>query len=273
MREFPLIPLCRPALLACGLLMIAVPGAPGLEVGADTIDLSDFPGSVVEDVVVPNPSEIFSVLDKLGEPDWASQVRLPNYGARAVRTEQALIFGVVVAEGFLAVQAEDWDAVEEIGRQVISLSQSLGVAEQVKSHAQAILDAAGDGDRRAVRKELDRTQQTVRETLTLQRDDDLARLVSLGGWLRGTEAATRVIVDAYTDDKAELLNQPFLVEHFQASIAAMARPVRENVHIAAIAGELGTVRELMADDGIMTSADVIRVQKICAELVEKIATP
>ena len=29
-----------------------------------------FPGYVVDDVVVPVPSEIFAVLDKLGEPNW-----------------------------------------------------------------------------------------------------------------------------------------------------------------------------------------------------------
>ena len=40
-----------------------------------SIDLSKFPAAEVEDIVVPVPSEVFLVLDKLGTPNWRAEVR------------------------------------------------------------------------------------------------------------------------------------------------------------------------------------------------------
>src|SRR5690606_41897176 len=52
-------------------------------------------------------------------------------------------------------------------------------------------------------RSLDATQQTVRTTMEKKlRDDELAGLVSLGGWLRGTNVVTTFIGNSYSEDKA-----------------------------------------------------------------------
>ena len=54
--------------------------------GSGELDLSKFPGQVIDDVVVPVPSEIFGVLDKLGDPDWKREVNTdprPNFVERS----------------------------------------------------------------------------------------------------------------------------------------------------------------------------------------------
>ncbi|MEO0446197.1 MAG: hypothetical protein AAF191_08995, partial [Verrucomicrobiota bacterium] len=41
----------------------------------DTLQLSDFPGRFIEEVIVPHPGELFSLMDKLpGRSDWAGRV-------------------------------------------------------------------------------------------------------------------------------------------------------------------------------------------------------
>src|SRR5438067_1839740 len=77
-----------------------------------------FPGYVVDEVVVPVPSEIFAVLDKLGAPNWKGEVRKLTIPQTDDRIELSLVFGEVVAEGFVAVQAQDKQMVENIGREV-----------------------------------------------------------------------------------------------------------------------------------------------------------
>jgi len=67
------------------------------------IDLNRFPATKLEDVVVPLPSEVFNVLDKLGTPDWRGEMRSPNISSRGARAQIALLLGSVVAEGFVAV--------------------------------------------------------------------------------------------------------------------------------------------------------------------------
>ncbi|MCB1225309.1 MAG: hypothetical protein KDK99_05815 [Verrucomicrobiales bacterium] len=203
-------------------------GAQGTSEGVQEFDPLAFPGQVVDDVVVPVPSEVFSVLDKLGEPNWRQEIREMNTPQTSDRTRLTLLFGEAVAEGFVAVQAEDKEAVKDAGREVNNLATALGLSRSVLPHANAILEAADHNDWRSIRKELDLTQKTVRDTMEQMRDADLAQLVSLGGWLRGTASVTSVVGKAFSADRAELLNQPMLVEHFLTVIGGMPSATKKH---------------------------------------------
>jgi hypothetical protein len=214
-------------------------------VGVEKFDPNNFPGFVMEEVVVPVPSEIFSVLDKLGEPNWKDEVNqlvIPN---TSNRTELSLIFGVIVAEGFVAVQAQDKQAIEDIGREVINVARKLGLEKPVSRHAKSITDAVKQDDWKGVRREFDQTQATVRAEMERMKDSDLAQCVSLGGWLRGTASVTSVISKNYSADRSELLNQPNLVEHFMSAISRMPQSTKNNELISAISQGLTKIRSDM----------------------------
>lgn len=240
------------------------------------LDLAQFPGAFVDKVVVPVPAEIFAVLDKLDEPDWTSQIRLPDSNpAGSDRVKLALVFGSTVAEGFVAVQAENSTKVQDVGRRVLRLAGSLGLQDAVVPHCQSIIDSAEDEDWRTVREELDKTQQTVRNEMEQLRDDDLATLVSLGGWLRGTLALTSLISEAYSTDKAELLNQPDLIKHFHESVGKMGEPVRKQPNVAEISTGLENIlkalSEATSDDnetGEIPAGAVLRIGETCSALLE-----
>lgn len=232
-------------------------------------DPKKFPGYVVDDVVVPVPSEIFSVLDKLGEPNWRQEIRKLANGGTSDRTRLALLFGVAVAEGFVAVQAQDKQSVEDIGREVIDLSTSLGLKKSVLPHANSILEAADKNDWPAIRREFDLTQKTVRDTMEQMKDADLSQCVSVGGWLRGTASVTSVIGKNFSDDRAELLNQPLLVDHFVSSIAKMPKDTRGHATVQAIARGLQEVRKKMAG-GAFSPDSVKSIGGICNSLLDGI---
>src|SRR5438552_17832164 len=75
----------------------------------------------VENVVVPLPNEIFGALNKLGSVNWREFVRTEKTSNFTERPRIALLLGTVIADGFIAVQAEDAPAVKEIGQRVLSL--------------------------------------------------------------------------------------------------------------------------------------------------------
>ncbi|MCB1230926.1 MAG: hypothetical protein KDN19_11695 [Verrucomicrobiae bacterium] len=241
------------------------------------LDLKAFPGAMVDKVVVPVPAEIFGVLDKLDEPNWAEQVRLPDDSRpESDRLRLALIFGATVGEGFIAVEAEQTRPIQDIGRRVLRLADALGLQNAVLPHCQSIIDSAGDHDWRKVREELDRTQQTVRESMEKLNDNDLATLVSLGGWLRGTQTLTELIAGSYNHDKAELLNQPDLVSHFRTSLGEMRPKVREHSDIHTIENGLGEILEALSeaegDDGgdsggVVSASTVKRIGETCDQLL------
>src|SRR5258708_35568145 len=74
------------------------------------IDLNRFPATKLEDVVVPLPSEVFNVLDKLGTPDWRGEMRAPNISSRGARAQIALLLGSGVGAGFVCVSSAAQDA-------------------------------------------------------------------------------------------------------------------------------------------------------------------
>src|SRR5256714_6236498 len=92
----------------------------------------------IEDVVVPLPNEIFGALNKLDSVNWKEFVRTNKGTNFTERPRIALLLGGVIADGFIAVQAEDAPSVKEIGQRVVSLAKGIGVGNSILPHAKAI---------------------------------------------------------------------------------------------------------------------------------------
>lgn len=236
------------------------------------IDLAKFPASAIEDVVVPVPSEIFIVLDKLGSPNWKGELRNSLGQQSPNRAQVALLLGTVIAEGFIAVQAEDAAQVKEIGREVLTLSKAIGVQDAVVKRSKSIIDFADARKWNEVRQELDGAQEDVKVAMAELNDDDLAQLVSLGGWIRGTEVLTSIVSQDYERRRAELLHQPELVNYFNRRIDAMNPRLRDSSLINQIRTMLTEIRPLIIeDDGqAITPESVNRIHTMTREMVQAI---
>src|ERR1700731_3788830 len=158
----------------------------------------------VENVVVPLPNEIFGALNKLGSVNWREYVRTEKTTNFTERPRIALLLGTVIADGFIAVQAEDAETVKDIGQRVLALAKGIGVGNSITPHAKAIIEAADKRNWENVRQELDRTQNSVQQAMNEVHDEKLSQLVSLGGWLRGTEVLTSVVSKHFSVEGAEL---------------------------------------------------------------------
>src|SRR6266566_5198807 len=103
-----------------------------------------------------------------------------------------------------------------------ALAKGIGVGNSITPHAKAIMDAADKRNWANVRQELDRTQNSVQQAMNEVHDEKLSQLVSLGGWLRGTEVLTSVVKQHFSNDGAELLHQSDLLTYFQTRLQAMS---------------------------------------------------
>ena len=237
------------------------------------LNLNDFPGVFIDEVIVPNPAEVFTLMEKLGQPDWTSKVRKELEIEKSTdRIDLALLFGALIADGFIAVQARDKDAVKNLGQEILELSKALGLQESVLPHTQAILEATDDADWDVVRQELDRTHKTVRDTMEEMRDGELAQCVSIAGWVRGTEVLTSLISESYSTDKAEILNQPNLAAHFVQQIEAMEQENASKPPVRRILAGLRQVQSLMAkhQTEVLPSTEVEEIHAICASILDSI---
>jgi hypothetical protein len=232
------------------------------------IDLRKFPATQLDEVVVPLPSEVFNVLDKLGAPNWRGESREPVVGTRGARAQIALLLGSIVAEGFVAVEAADKERVKEVGRGVLELARAIGVEKTVLTRTNLILSKANSGEWRAVRHELDGALTDVKNAMIELKDSQLAHLVSLGGWIRGTEVLTSVVGKSYSADGADLLNQPDLLKYFQQRIADMPPRMRNDQLVNKIEKGLDEIAPLINQK--ITPGSVKRINEITSEMVKAI---
>ncbi len=239
---------------------------------AQHIDVKDL-SKDVQDVVVPLPNEIFGALNKLGPVNWHDYVRTDKGSNFMERPRIALLLGTVIADGFIAVQAQDAPAVKDIGQRVQSLAGAIGVERSITQHAKAIIEAADKRKWENVRQELDRTQNSVQTAMNELRDEKLSQLVSLGGWLRGTEVLTSVVTKNYSSDGAELLHQPDLLTHFQSQLSTMTEKYNANI-VREIQTGLGEVKPMIAvpGNGKISAASVKKINEITTRLDNGIVT-
>ena len=225
----------------------------------------------IDDVVVPLPNEVFAALNKLGNVNWHEYVRNEKGSNFTERPRIALLLGAVIADGFIAVQAEDAQTVKDIGQRVLSLAKGIGVGNSITPHAKAITEAADKKNWIGVRQELDRTQNSVQEAMNEVHDEKLAQLVSLGGWLRGTEVLTTVVNKRFSPEGAELLHQPDLVVYFQSRLQAMPEynlKLLQEIHAALV-----EVKPLVDPADVRISpASVKRINEITTRLGDAIVT-
>src|SRR5438046_3622201 len=80
-----------------------------------------------------------------------------------------------------------------------------------RRHSASLAYTARRGEWLAVRKELIATQADVEHAMIELRDQKMAHLISLGGWLRGLEISTAAIELDFSPQQAKVLAQQALV--------------------------------------------------------------
>ena len=232
--------------------------------------------TIIENVPVPIPSQIFASLDKFEGSNWRAVQRpeIAHWKSHGDDAQIALLLGVAIGEGFIAVEAKDSNEVDEIGRAVLRFARGLGVERAVMRRSRSILDHAHEGDWETVRREWDAVVADVQVGMHALRSDELPQLVSLGGWLRGTQALTALILQNYSADNAALLHQPDLLGSFETRLSKMNRTRRPRSIVAAMKSGLQSVHPFIAGQSEPPShEEVEEVARICTELLQQIKKP
>jgi hypothetical protein len=226
----------------------------------------------IDNVVVPLPGEVFAALNKIEGVNWKEYVRTDRGSNFTQRPRIALLLGSVIADGFVAVQAEDTPAVKEIGQRVQALAERINVKRSITEHAKAIIEGADKKNWDSVRQELDRTQNSVQQAMNELHDEKLSQLVSLGGWLRGTEVLTSVVRKNFSPSGAELLHQPDLLGYFESQLKGMPEFKSQTDLIQQIQGALVQVKPLIATNKKISPEAVKKINQITTRLDNAIVT-
>lgn len=215
-----------------------------------------------------------AALSKLGKPiDWASKSRPPIPTDFPDRGQRALNLGTLVADGYLAVQAESKQEVKNIGKDITALAKGLGVSEELKARGNSLMDFADDGNWDALREELEATQNEVKNKFSVSGDSDLIALVSVGAWVRGTELISGQVAKSYSKEGAQLLRQPAIVDYLAAKLETLPDKLRDEpavkrarVKLAELKAAVSFPRENVADQ-----EGVKKIHALSSELVKDLS--
>ncbi|PYL10203.1 MAG: hypothetical protein DME34_00950 [Verrucomicrobia bacterium] len=169
-------------------------------------------------ISIPTPGELFAALEKPGKPDWSGQYRGPIPTTYRNRAQIALNLGGLIADGFVAVEAKDSQQVKNIGSDIIKLAKALGVSENLLRRGNSLNEFAENDEWDALQEELEATQNEVKFSMQNHSDQDLVILVSVGGWVRGTQVVSAAIMQNYDERSAKVLRQPALVSFIQTKL-------------------------------------------------------
>src|SRR5947199_10737491 len=73
-------------------------------------------------------------------------------------------------------------------------------------------------------------------------DQDLVILVSLGGWIRGTQVVSAAIMQNYDERSAKVLRQPALVSLIQSKIGEISPQLRGEPLVKNVSQQLTGIR-------------------------------
>src|SRR5438105_11064458 len=225
-----------------------------------------------DSISIPTPGELFTALEKPGKPNWTGQYRGPMSTTYRNRAQIALNLGGLIADGFIAVEAKDSQQVKNIGNDIIKLAKALGVSENVLSRGNSINEFAENDEWDALQEELEATQNEVKSSMQSHRDQDLIILVSVGGWIRGTQVVSAAVMQNYDERAARVLRQPALVNFIQTKLNEVSAEIKGEPLIKDVSGELPAIEKLVSfPSGKAPTADEVKkVNEAVGKVMSKI---
>jgi len=232
----------------------------------------------------PSIKKLFEQLDELGELPYAKLKReLPKTISRD-RSLVALGLGTLISDGFLIVQSEQIEELENIGRAVLKQAQVLGAGKRVTKYTKSILESSVLGKWGKLKEELSKTQKDVEAEMVMLRDVDIANLVALGGWLRAFEIAAITTSINYSESRASKLSRTDVIAYFLETLQGLEPKLRQRAHIVNLTKEL---ESLLAELGghapetenkdrpapkVLTQAETLSLSKRARQMLQIIET-
>lgn len=215
----------------------------------------------------PLIENIFAQLDQLRPLPFDQLKRELPQPISVSREQKGLIFGGMIADGFLIVEAERKNLIEPFGKALLNEAHALGVAERVTRHNASLTELGKRGDWQEMRRELIATQADVEQAMIDLRDEKMAHLISLGGWLRGLEISAGAIELDFSPNRAKALVQPELAEYFGEELKTLPPQV---AHVPLFEEIRAGVKKLQPilnkSPGPIDRADVTAIRAQAAEL-------
>lgn len=215
----------------------------------------------------PSIAQIFKQLDDLKPLPYDELRRELPQTSGGSREQKALIFGQLIADGFLLVEAERKNLIDNFGRVLMQQARALGVGDRVMRHSASLTELGRRGEWPRMRQELITTQADVEQAMLELRDEKMAHLISLGGWLRGLEICAGAVELDFSLERAKALAQPDLADYFANELKTLPPAIVQSGLFQKIHAGIKTIQPLLNKrPNALTRDDVRAIHNQAKEL-------
>ncbi len=183
------------------------------------------------------------------------------------RLQTSLHFGSLVADGFMLTIAERSQDIQDVGRALIRQSHALGVGDRLTRRSKSLFEASDKGDWQGMRQELIKTQADVEKSMLDLHDEQMAHMISLGGWLRGFQLAANSCAVKYSADRAAILGRAEIMDYYLDRLNTLHPRLKKTEFVSVITARLKDLLTLTTSAaGTPSEADVKKMRDLANEI-------
>lgn len=202
--------------------------------------------SFLDTVSIPTPGEFFLAVDKQCQPNWSKLLRPSVPTSTPDREHIALQLGMLAADGFMAIEAQDGQSVKNTARDTLFLAKKLNVSQQIVARSQSLSDFADAGNWSRLREELDAMQNDIRLCLLEQKDSPLVVLTVAGSWVRQIDMASNLLASDENSTSTDLLVQPEIAVRILGRVENLPENSKKRPIVKQLSEGLHTASALMS---------------------------
>jgi hypothetical protein len=184
------------------------------------------------------------------------------------RFQTALHFGSLVADGFVIVINERAQKIPDVGRALLRQARALGVGDSMTRRAASLIELGQKGDWARLREELIKTQTDVEKAMMNLHDEEMAHLISFGGWLRGFQLAANATVANYTPERAANLKRLDVMNYFIDRLNTLNPRIKQTPLVTLLISHLNTIYNIagQSEGRPPSQSEVKEMQKLADEM-------
>jgi len=190
---------------------------------------------------MPNPSDKLIAIEEAvgaGKIDWSALADGIAVDVDAndfpEQSDAALALGVKIADGIVAIKAQDVEKLNRSADQLEALGKNLGATDEDMKRARQVRDFANRGEWLMVYLELGFLQADIMKKLNTPENQNDRTLVIASGWLQGARYATSLILANYSPDLSNILREPVLAAELDKQLAALPAALQESEKVRQI---------------------------------------
>jgi len=150
------------------------------------------------------------------------------------RPDAAMALGVKIADGIVAIKAQNAEKLNRSADQLEALGKKLGATDDDLKRARQVRDLANRGEWLMVFLELGFLQADIMQKLASPENKDERTLVIASGWLQGARYATSLIEQNYTPELSNILREPVLAGELNTQVSSLAGEIASSPKVQAV---------------------------------------